>query len=98
MPINRFPNSSKIAREARKKSGKTLYQVGKELGYKNGQFVSNCDRGLCAYPAKHFEYIANLAGVTLEEVIEARLADKRLQIEIDLMDARTRSKLSETQN
>lgn len=98
MPINRFPNSSKIAREARKKSGKTLNQLGSELGYRNGQFVSNCDRGLCAYPPKHFEYIAHLAGITLEEVIEARLADKRLQIEIDLMDARTKRKIDEAKN
>ena len=98
MPINRFPNSSKIAREARKKSGMTLYQLGDKLGYKNGQFISNCDRGLCAYPPKHFEYIAELAGITLDEVIEARVADKRLQIQIDLMDAKKKKELDEAQN
>lgn len=98
MPLNRFPNSASIARRARKMSGMSQDVLGEKLGYKNGQFISNCDRGLCAYPPKHFEYIADLAGVGLEDVIEARLADKRLQIQIDLMDAKKKRELNETKN
>lgn len=45
------------------------------LGYKNGQFISNVERGLCSIPLKKAKDIADLLEIPKEELRTAILKD-----------------------
>jgi hypothetical protein len=45
------------------------------LGYKNGQFISNVERGLCSIPLKMVPLLCEVLHIPLLEVKEAMLAD-----------------------
>jgi len=71
-----FPRSSVIARKARETTGFSQERMSRALGYKNGQFTSNCERGLSCYPPKKWNQIIELGKVEREELITAYLSDK----------------------
>lgn len=45
------------------------------LGYKNGQFISNVERGLCNVPLKMMSRIAEILNISPEEIKTAILKD-----------------------
>lgn len=45
------------------------------LGYKNGQFISNVERGICSIPVKSLKKISDLLGISPEDIKEAVLKD-----------------------
>lgn len=45
------------------------------LGYKNGQFISNVERGLCNVPLKMMSRIAEILNIPEEEIKTAILKD-----------------------
>lgn len=45
------------------------------LGYKNGQFISNVERGLCNVPLKMLKQISLVLNIDPKEVKEALLKD-----------------------
>jgi transcriptional regulator with XRE-family HTH domain len=45
------------------------------LGYKNGQFISNVERGLCNVPLKMMKKIAEVLDINPEELKSAILKD-----------------------
>jgi ribosome-binding protein aMBF1 (putative translation factor) len=46
MKKREFKNIGKLVKAAREVKGLSQTQLSKELGYKNGQFVSNIERGI----------------------------------------------------
>ena len=45
------------------------------LGYKNGQFISNVERGICNVPLKMMKKISEVLDITAEELKTAVLKD-----------------------
>lgn len=45
------------------------------LGYKNGQFISNVERGLCNVPLKMMKRIADILDISPEELKKTLLKD-----------------------
>lgn len=45
------------------------------LGYKNGQFISNVERGLCNIPLKMLKRISEVLDINVEELKTAILKD-----------------------
>lgn len=50
------------------------------LGYKNGQFISNVERGLCSVPLKMMKKISEVLGVTPDELKAAILKDHEVTL------------------
>ncbi len=45
------------------------------LGYKNGQFISNVERGMCSVPLKSLKNLSNILSIPEHEVISSMLKD-----------------------
>lgn len=56
-------------------------QLSKTLGYKNGQFISNLERGLCSIPLKGMVNFVNVLNISEEELKEAILKDYELTLD-----------------
>lgn len=72
-----FKNIAKLIKEKRVNHPKRYSQneLSILLGYKNGQFFSNVERGLCNVPLKNLKDIANALDITPVELKEAILSD-----------------------
>lgn len=55
--------------------GLSQTQLSNLLGYKNGQFISNVERGLCSIPLKGMQKAVEVLKITPEELREAMLKD-----------------------
>jgi len=77
------PNLIKTRREQKlpKISQKTL---SLKIGYKNGQFVSNIERGICSLPPEKILQVCSYIDVTPNELIDAMVDDFRLSIEKEI--------------
>lgn len=75
-----FPNSAELTQKILKNAGLTRSQLDKMLGYKGGQFSSNNARGLSTFPPKHWNTLASVGGINVEELIGAYLEDKEAWI------------------
>ena len=79
----RFPHMAKLIKESREKApGKpSQATLARELGYKNGQYVSSAERELCSFPDEKIGDIAKALHIDVNDVIEAKLADQKLYLE-----------------
>lgn len=59
----------------RKELGLSQGDVSKFLGWGNGQFVSNIERGLCDMPPKHFRRISKLLNIDIKVLCNLALQD-----------------------
>lgn len=75
-----FENFGKFLRTSRINASKTQDQVAKELGFKNGQFVSNMDRGICSLPVKNIETLGECLDVSANSIRMAMLRDYKNKI------------------
>ncbi len=50
-------------------------ELSHALGYRNGQFISNVERGLCSIPLKGIHKVSEVLNVPAEEVKNAILKD-----------------------
>lgn len=72
-----FSNIAKLVREKRLANPKGLSQndLSKLLGYKNGQFISNVERGLCGVPFKNLNKLCEILLIEQPELKAAILKD-----------------------
>ena len=56
-------------------------ELSRLLGYKNGQFISNVERGLCSIPKRKVKQLASVLDLDKEELFTAILADDRTTLE-----------------
>ncbi len=56
-------------------------QLSKTLGYKNGQFISNLERGLCSIPLKGMVNFLKVLSITEDELKTAILKDYELTLD-----------------
>lgn len=55
-------------------------EISRVLGYKNGQFISNVERGLCGVPLEVMSKIANMLDINQEEMSAAMIKDHEATI------------------
>ncbi len=72
-----FENISQLIRQKRLEHHKHYSQaeLSQILGYKNGQFISNVERGLCSIPLKMLKRVAQVLDISPMELRESLLAD-----------------------
>lgn len=72
-----FKHVADLVRNARLNHPKRYSQneVSSLLGYKNGQFVSNVERGLCSVPLKKLDQLALTLNIPREDLKAAILKD-----------------------
>ncbi len=78
-----FGNIAKLIKEARLKHPKRYSQteLSAKLGYKNGQFISNIERGLCSVPVKSLALLVETLNLDSRELKEALLKDMEKTLE-----------------
>lgn len=72
-----FENISRLIRQKRLAHTKHYSQaeLSQILGYKNGQFISNVERGLCSVPLKMLKRVGQVLDISPMELRESLLAD-----------------------
>lgn len=72
-----FSNIAKLVKDKRLASPKGLSQneLSKLLGYKNGQFISNVERGLCGVPYKNLNKLCEVLSIDKSELMASILKD-----------------------
>lgn len=75
-----FNTVATLIRSARKSEGLSQSKLSERIGYKNSQFVSNVERGLCSIPRKNILIFADFLSMDPERIRDAMLADERIDI------------------
>ena len=70
-----FNHIGEFVKTHRKKVGLSQTQLSEILGYQNGQFISNVERGLCSVPLKHAPVLREVLKVKAHELTRALLMD-----------------------
>lgn len=81
MQKREFKNIGQLVKNTRDAKGISQTQLSKELGYKNGQFVSNIERGICSIPFEKILKLSNLLGLESQSIKDAILKDYNTTID-----------------
>lgn len=90
-----FENISRLIRDRRVNHPKhpSQSELSQILGYKNGQFISNVERGLCSIPLKMLKKVSIALDIPEDEVKEALMKDYQNTVDdyFKLENAKVRS-------
>ena len=81
IPKQHFNNIAKLVREARQRENFSQYQVSAVLGYKNAQFISNVERGLCSVPLDKIADICRFLSIAETDIRVALVKDYASRID-----------------
>lgn len=70
-----FSNIARLVKIYRLEENLSQVQLSEKLGYKNGQYVSNVERGLCGIPATKVNLLSYLIRVPRERIVDAMVQD-----------------------
>jgi len=72
-----FSGIADLVKNYRVRHPKKLSQVelSNMLGYKNGQFISNVERGICAIPLKALKDLMTILSIPKEDLVQAMVDD-----------------------
>lgn len=75
--MKKFQNVARLIKDKRLEhpEGFSQTQLSKSLGYKNGQFISNVERGLCSIPLKGMNKFIKVLDIPAKELKDAMLKD-----------------------
>lgn len=78
-----FENIARLVKEARLAHPSRMSQseLSHKLGYKNGQFISNVERGLCSIPLKSLGLFCEVLDISKDKVVEVILKDTESTID-----------------
>lgn len=79
-----FPNIARAVKQARINIGVSQEFLAKNIEYKNGQFVSNIERGLCSIPEDRIKPMSKILGIHEDILIGAMIEDFRFNIKESL--------------
>jgi len=93
-----FKHIAKLVKEKRQASEKRYSQseLSTELGYKNGQFISNVERGKCAIPLKMLAKTCEVLGISADEMKDAMVKDYEATVSAHLTATETATIDTET--
>jgi transcriptional regulator with XRE-family HTH domain len=92
-----FENIATLVKTYRQPKGISQSQLSRELGYKNGQFISNVERGLCSIPFEKISKLSQVLNVPKVQVKEAILKDYGSNIDKYLEDQMRASSTTQTE-
>ena len=75
--MRNFSNIAKLVKEKRKLVGLSQSVLSGILGYKNAQFISNMERGVCSVPLQKVKALIGALKCDEKEVLEAVVEDVR---------------------
>lgn len=72
-----FPNIAKLVKVSRSKLNPAISQneLSEKIGYKNGQFISNIERGQCSVPIGKVIDLADALHIPMADVSKAIVKD-----------------------
>lgn len=70
-----FKEIAKLIRVRRDIVGLSQMELSKLLGYKNGQFISNVERGLCSIPHEKIKHLAKVLQIDVQTICQALTYD-----------------------
>jgi transcriptional regulator with XRE-family HTH domain len=75
--MKQFKHIAKLVKDARLSHPKKYSQaeLSDALGYKNGQFISNIERGLCSVPLRSLYAVTEVLNIPADKLKEALLLD-----------------------
>lgn len=78
-----FDNIAKLIREKRTQhpKGYSQSELSNLLGYKNGQFISNVERGLCNIPLKMLTKVAQILDISHADLKESIIKDQQITLD-----------------
>lgn len=90
-----FSHIAKLVKTKRLGHPKTYSQteLSTLLGYKNGQFISNVERGLCSIPLKNLKRLCEVLEISQTDLKAALLKDFEKTLEAHLYGASVSSEL-----
>ncbi len=75
MKVLLFTGISKLLKESREKTPWSQTDLAKKLNMRNGQFISNIERGLCGLPSKYGSQVCDILSIDKDVMIETMTAD-----------------------
>lgn len=84
-----FKHIAELVKEKRVAHPARLSQadLSNKLGYKNGQFISNVERGLCSIPLKSLANFCEILDIPKQELMHTMLKDLEATLENHLKEA-----------
>ena len=75
-----FDNVANLVKTARLVEGISQSDVSKKVGYKNAQFISNVERGLCSIPRKNMLPVSRVLKIDPEALLSAMVLDYSMSL------------------
>lgn len=82
--IGQFENTRILVAAKRYEKNISQGKLGKLLGFKNGQTISNLERGLQGFPLDRLNDLAMILSIDKTELLEAVMKDYELRIKSKL--------------
>lgn len=73
--MNKFNHIAKVILTGRTTAKISQAAVSEAAGYKNGQFISNVERGYCSIPVKSIDKISEIIGMNSDTIKRAMIED-----------------------
>lgn len=88
-----FQHIAKLVKEKRlgHPSRPSQSELSHKLGYKNGQFISNVERGLCSIPLKSLATFCEILDISKRELMDTMLKDLEATLDRHLQNGQERS-------
>jgi len=77
---SKFKNIGKTVKTWRLHNDISQARLAKAIGYKNGQFISNLERGLSSIPHEKILILCEVLNIETEWIVDAILQDHRKEI------------------
>lgn len=89
--INRANEVSRLIKSRRQELKISQRELSEKLGFssRDGQFLSNVERGICQFPIKYIKKLSNVLSVSEETVVEMIISDYKKSISEVLNDSKT---------
>ena len=79
-PQEAFSHIAQVLKEGRLRAVLSQSDLAKIMGFKNGQFVSNIERGKCSLPAKNIVKLCQHLSLDYNHVVAAMTADYKFRV------------------
>lgn len=78
--MKQFKAVGELVKNARISKGLSQCAVSNILGYKNGQFISNIERGLSSVPDEKLKVTCEILSIEFNDMLNAKMKDFKLFI------------------
>lgn len=74
---------AQLIKTARLRKGIPQMELGEKLGYSNGQFISNVERGLCILPFRQLKEVCRLLDIKPETMVKALVQEYKSEVKAE---------------